>query len=84
MIPSTKRATDHRAQSKRPAGASKGARLTLESLEERITPAARLAPPALLDPAAAIRVDQASYSIRGTLAEAAKKGTTVYAYRDSN
>jgi hypothetical protein len=71
-------------RSTRPARARKTARLALGSLEDRVTPATGLAPPTLLDPAAAVRVDQATYTIRGTLAEAAKNGATVSAYRDSN
>src|SRR4051794_5921718 len=85
MIRWTERAEHRRARSKRPARAWKRlARLTLESLEDRITPATALAPPTLLDPIAAIRVDQDSYAIRGALQAAAKNGTTIQAYRDSN
>ncbi len=70
---------------KKPLARARGrfTRLVLESLEDRITPAAALAPPMLLDPTAAVRVDQSSYSIRGGLA-AATNITNVSAYRDSN
>jgi len=43
-----------------------------------------LTSPTLTDPTAAVRVDQDSYTIRGSLQEAAKKDTTVSAFRDSN
>ncbi len=56
----------------------------LEWLEDRVTPAGGLAAPTLLDPTAAVRVDQGSYVIRGDLAEAAKNGAEVAVYRDSN
>jgi hypothetical protein len=73
------------SQSKRPAGARKRlARLTLESLKDRITPVSVLAPPALLDPTAVMRVDQDLYTIRWALPVAAQVNTTVSAYRDSN
>lgn len=58
--------------------------LLLESLEDRLTPAGTLAPPGLLDPSAALRVDQDSYTVRGTLQQAARNNTTVSAYLDSN
>lgn len=47
-------------------------------------PATSIAAPTLLDPVAPVRVDQASYSIRGLLQQPAKNGTTVQAYRDGN
>src|SRR5215213_6265135 len=85
MIRWTKRVKHRRARTRRPPGATEGfPRLTLESLEDRIAPATALAPPTLLDPTAAIRVDQDSYTIRGALQVAAKDNTTVSAYRDSN
>lgn len=59
-------------------------RLALESLESRITPAATLTPPMILDPTAAVRVDQSAYVIRGSLSAAATSTTNVSAYRDSN
>src|SRR5205823_6160289 len=67
-----------------PARARNKTRLALGSLEDRVTPAQTLAPPTLLDPTAALRVDQVTYLIRGTLQEAAKNGTTVSAFRDTN
>src|SRR5436190_22984726 len=74
-----------RARNKPPARTrSRVTRLALESLEDRITPAAALAPPSILDPTTAVRVDQSSYLIRGALKEAAKAVTNVSAYRDSN
>lgn len=80
-----KRALHRRSDSKRPTSPRKRfARLTLESLEDRIAPSRALAPPTIVDPAAAVRIDQTSYLIQGTLASAAKKGETVLAYRDSN
>src|SRR5690242_11313518 len=60
------------------------ARPWIETLEDRITPATTLATPTILDPSAAVRVDQASYLLRGTLAEPAKNGTAIQVYRDSN
>src|SRR3954463_14059650 len=72
------------ARGNRSARARKKARLALGTLEDRVTPATALAPPTLLDPTAAIRVDQASYTIRGTFAEAAKNGATISAFRDTN
>src|SRR6187455_2462894 len=85
MIRWMERAEHRPARSKRPASTSKRpARLTLESLEDRIAPATALAPPTLLDPTAAIRVDQDAYTIRGSLQEAAKNGATIQVYRDSN
>src|SRR5436190_19335903 len=62
---------------------SRFTRLMLESLEDRITPAT-LAPPTILDPPTAVRVDQGSYVIRGSLQAAATVVTNVSAYRDSN
>ncbi len=73
-----------RALRKRPTTIRNSPRLTLETLEDRTTPATGLAAPTLLDPTAAVRVDLGSYSIRGALAEAAKSGTSVLAYRDTN
>jgi hypothetical protein len=84
MIRWIKRATRRRARSERRAGPRKSGRLALESLEDRITPATSLAPPTLLDPTAAIRVDQASYTIRGVLQEATRNGAAILAFRDSN
>lgn len=85
MIRLMKRVEHRRVRSKRPASPSRRlARLALEPLEDRIAPAVVMAPPTILDPTAAIRVDQASYAIHGTLQEAAKNGTTIEAYRDSN
>src|SRR4051812_42646593 len=46
-----------------PPRPGKTARLSLGTLEARVTPATGLAPPTVLDPAAAIRVDQAAYTI---------------------
>ena len=63
---------------------SRFTRLALESLEDRITPAAALAPPTILDPATAVRVDQSSYVLRGALTQSASAVTNVSAYRDSN
>src|SRR5688572_30712936 len=79
-----KRMTDRRARSKRSANVDKCSRPMLEALEDRIAPATSLAPPTILDPAAAIRVDQDSYTIRGTLQQPAKNGATILAYLDSN
>jgi len=85
MIGWMKRSDRHLVRGKRlPAARKTAARLALEGLEDRITPATSLAPPAILDPTAAVRVDQNSYTIRGTLQTAAKNGTTISAYRDSN
>jgi hypothetical protein len=63
---------------------SRFTRLALEPLEDRITPAVTLAPPILLDPAMAVRVDQGSYVLRGTLQQAATSTVTATAYRDTN
>jgi hypothetical protein len=82
MIRWTSRST--RPRSKRPAHTIKYARPALEALEDRITPASKLSPPVLLDPAALTRVDQSAYTITGNLQEAAKNGTTVQVFRDSN
>jgi len=79
-----KRTMHRRPQSKRPVRAKKSIRPIVELLEDRITPANFLAPPILVDPITPVRVDQAAYTIRGTLQEAAKNGTTILAYRDSN
>src|SRR5581483_1411167 len=85
MMPWLKRALHRRSQSKRPTTPRRRfARFTLEALEDRITPSTTLAPPAIVDPGAAVRVDQNSYLIQGTLSSAAKNGLTVFAYRDSN
>src|SRR4051794_23478298 len=73
-----------RSQGKRRGRVRKSVCLTQESLEDRITPATAMAPPTVLDPTALLRVDQASYTIRGALQSAAKNGTTIQAYRDSN
>ncbi|MBY0229061.1 MAG: hypothetical protein K2W96_07270 [Gemmataceae bacterium] len=56
----------------------------LEWLEDRVVPATSLASPTLLDPAAVVRVDQSSYAITGNLQQAAKNGTSIQAFRDSN
>src|SRR4051794_16231115 len=58
--------------------------LKLEILEDRITPATSLAPPTLLNPATAIPVDQASYSILGNLQEPGKNGAAIQAFLDGN
>src|SRR5262245_30833178 len=79
-----KRSIHDRALSKQLTSTRKCARPLLEPLEDRIAPATSLAPPTLLDPTAATRVDQAAYSIRGTLQQPAKNGTTIQAFRDSN
>src|SRR5687768_11311404 len=84
MIRWINRAMHRRARSKRPSGVRKTVRLTLKSLDDRITPATPLSPPTLIDRTAAVRVDQDSYLIRGALQEPAKLGTTVQAYIDSN
>ncbi len=84
MMHSIRRALRPRARSKGPLTATRFARPWLESLEDRITPATSIAPPTVLDPAAAVRVDQASYSILGSLQAAAKNKTTILAYSDSN
>jgi hypothetical protein len=63
---------------------SRFTRLALESLEDRITPAAALPPPTILDPTTAVRVDQSSYVLRGALTQPASALTNVSAYRDSN
>src|SRR5688572_26882135 len=78
---SAKRKRDRKKTSVRAKG--RFSRLALESLEDRITPAT-LASPVLLDPTAAVRVDQSSYVIRGSLQAAAASTTNVSAYRDSN
>ena len=59
-------------------------RLSVEMLEDRITPATTLAPPTILDPVGVLRLDQPSYTMRGTIQEAAKNGTSIVIYRDSN
>src|SRR4051794_785088 len=85
MIRWIERAEHRRTRSKRTDGKRKRlARLTLESLEDRIALATAMASPTLLDPVAAIRVDQDSYTIRGALRVAAKKRVTIQAYRDTN
>ena len=84
MIGWIKRAMNEGAPSKRPAKARRSTSLWVESLEDRITPATTLAAPRLLDPIAVVRVDQASYTIRGALQEPAKNDTTIQIYRDSN
>src|SRR4051812_27553924 len=77
MMRWTECAEYRRAQGKRTARAKKRlARLTLESLEDRIAPATSLAPPTLLDPTAGIRIDQVAYTIRGAFQQAAKNGAT--------
>ncbi len=57
---------------------------TVESLEDRITPARLPVITAVLDPAAVVRVDQPSYTILGTLRKDAGARVAVSAYRDSN
>src|SRR5687768_757884 len=58
--------------------------LSLECLEGRLAPATSLGTPALLDPAAVVRVDQGAYTLRGTLQQAARNGATISVFRDSN
>ena len=71
---------------KRPPARAKNrfTRLAMESLENRINPAAALAPPILLDPISPVEVDQNSYVIRGQLQESSRIATSAFAYRDSN
>jgi len=57
-------------------------RLTLNPLEDRVTPAPL--PPTITDPAATVRVDQDAYTILGHLAAPARDGTEVRVYADSN
>ena len=84
MLSWLKRVGRRPARGEETVGARQGlGRLTLESLEDRVTPA-DLGTPTILDPAAAVRVDQGSYTLSGTLSEAAKNGTSLLAYRDSN
>src|SRR4051794_16711322 len=59
MIRWMERAEHRRARGNRPDRARKSlVRLLPETLEDRIAPATSLAPPTLLDPIAAIRVDR--------------------------
>src|SRR5689334_16538197 len=80
-LTSTKR---RRTRNKPLASKSRFIRLGMESLEDRITPAVTLLPPTIVDPGAAVRVDQPAYSVRGSLGSAATAATNVYVYRDSN
>ncbi len=85
MISWVKRTLHRRSQRKRAANPRMSyARLTLESLEDRITPSSALTPPTILSPAAPVVVDQSAYTITGTLADPAKSGMMIYAFRDSN
>src|SRR4051794_21413595 len=85
MLRWIKRAMSYLTRSSKLIGTGMGfSRPMVEALEDRIAPATSLAPPTLLDPPAAIRIDQDSYIIRGTLQEAAKNGVTVQAYADTN
>src|SRR5690349_11922628 len=85
MITWIQRTTRRARRNQRPAPAKEHfARPVVESLEDRITPARLPAITAVLDPAAAVRVDQTSYTITGTLRKVAGTTAAVYAYFDSN
>src|SRR4051812_26930267 len=74
-----------RTRNKRTVGARKKLlRPEGEPLEGRIAPAAALAAPRLVDPAAVVRVDQNTYTIRGILPAPARTNIAVRAYRDDN
>lgn len=71
-------------RSRTPSRKNRRSRLVVRPLEDRVTPATSIAPPTISDPTAALRVDQGTYAIQGTLPQAAKNGTAIQAYRDSN
>ena len=66
MIRWIERAVRCRPRGNRPPTRVNRTRLTLKPLEDRVTPT--LAAPAVTDPAAAVRVDQDTYTILGHLA----------------
>jgi len=57
-------------------------RLTVSPLEDRVTPAPLA--PTITDPAAMVRVVRDAYAIQGQLAAAARAGTEVRVYADTN
>ena len=82
MIRWIERAVRGRARGNRPRTLRNHSRLTLNPLEDRVTPAPL--PPTITDPAATVRVDQDAYTILGHLAAPARDGTSVKVYADSN
>jgi hypothetical protein len=71
-----------RARGNRPPTRKNRSPLTLRPLEDRVTPT--LGAPTVTDPAAAVRVDQDAYTIDGHLAAAARAGTEVRVFADTN
>lgn len=84
MISWLKRPSFRRPYVNKTVAIPKRTRLGIEQLEDRLTPATSLASLTLLDPGQPVRVDQATYTISGNLSQAARNGTAIQAYRDSN
>jgi hypothetical protein len=76
------RAVRNRVQSKSLPNRKHRSGLNLKPLEDRLTPAPLA--PTITDPAARVRVDQVAYTIQGHLAAAARAGTELRIYADTN